>query len=326
MPKQNKNQKPAPNPEQALYQALSLCRKAGQLTMGFDAVEEACVKGKAWLVLTASDASPKTVQRMKNAVGDLVDVLPMPLTQDQLAAVCHRAVAVYAVLLLLAQFLPGLLRVDRSEYGTYRVMFIFSNIGFMGFPVISAVYGSQALLRASLFLIVFNCLVYTYGIQMISGNPEKKAGFQWKKIANMGVIACVLSLVLYLLAVPVPDFMESAVDYLGGLTTPLSMIIIGDSLAQIPLKSLFADKKLLLFSLLKLIVVPVAGTFAVLSMGVSGEVAGICMIIFAAPVASMTVMLAQEYNGKLELATKGVALTTLLSVATIPLVSLITGV
>ncbi len=97
MPKQNKNQKPAPNPEQALYQALSLCRKAGQLTMGFDAVEEACVKGKAWLVLTASDASPKTVQRMKNAVGDLVDVLPMPLTQDQLAAVCHRAVAVYAV-------------------------------------------------------------------------------------------------------------------------------------------------------------------------------------------------------------------------------------
>ena len=97
MPKQNKNQKPAPNPEQALYQALSLCRKAGQLTMGFDAVEEACVKGKAWLVLTASDASPKTVQRMKHAVGDLVDVLPMPLTQDQLSAVCHRAVAVYAV-------------------------------------------------------------------------------------------------------------------------------------------------------------------------------------------------------------------------------------
>ncbi|MBU3819071.1 MAG: 50S ribosomal protein L7ae [Candidatus Faecalibacterium intestinavium] len=88
---------PAPDPRQALFQAVSLCRKAGQLTMGFDAVEEAAVKGKAWLVLTASDASPKTVQRMKHAVGDLVDVLPMPLTQDQLSAVCHRAVAVYAV-------------------------------------------------------------------------------------------------------------------------------------------------------------------------------------------------------------------------------------
>lgn len=98
MPKNKKTPaKPAPDPCQALFQAVSLCRKAGQLTMGFDAVEEAVVKGKAWLVLTASDASPKTVQRMKNAVGDLVDVLPMPLTQDQLSAVCHRAVAVYAV-------------------------------------------------------------------------------------------------------------------------------------------------------------------------------------------------------------------------------------
>ena len=256
------------------------------------------------------------------------------------------AAGVYAALLLAAQFLPVLLGAGRSEYGVYRVMFIFSNIGFMGFPMISAVYGSQALLKASPFLIVFNCLVYTYGIQMLSGGagtksvsaggtgakgaangePGESTGLQWKRILNMGVLACVLSLALYLLAVPVPDFVESAVDYLGGLTTPLSMIIIGDSLAQIPLKQLFADKRLLIFSLLKLIPVPVLGTFAVLALGVSPEVAGVCMIIFAAPVASMTVMLAQEYGGSLELATKGVALTTLLSVATIPLVSLITGV
>lgn len=246
------------------------------------------------------------------------------------------AAGIYAALLLAAQFLPALLGAGRSEYGMYRVMFIFSNIGFMGFPVISAVYGSQALLKASPFLIVFNCLVYTYGIQMLSGGagakgamngePGESTGLQWKRILNMGVLACILSLVLYLLAVPVPDFVESAVDYLGGLTTPLSMIIIGDSLAQIPLKQLFADKRLLIFSLLKLIPVPVLGTFAVLALGVSPEVAGVCMIIFAAPVASMTVMLAQEYGGSLELATKGVALTTLLSVATIPLVSLITGV
>lgn len=98
MPKHNQSAaKPTLPPEEALYQALSLCRKAGQLVMGFDAVEEAAVKGKAWLVLTASDASPKTVQRMAQAVGDLVDVLPMPLSQDRLAAVAHRRAAMYAV-------------------------------------------------------------------------------------------------------------------------------------------------------------------------------------------------------------------------------------
>ena len=76
---------------------MSLCRKAGALTMGFDAVEEACVKSKAWLVMTASDISPKTLQRLNYAVGDLVDVFTMPLTQDKLADISHKPVAVYAV-------------------------------------------------------------------------------------------------------------------------------------------------------------------------------------------------------------------------------------
>ena len=98
MPKKNNTPaKPALAPEEALFQAVSLCRKAGALTMGFDAVEEACVKGKAWLVMTASDASAKTVQRLNYAVGDLVDVITMPLTQDRLADISRKAVAVYAV-------------------------------------------------------------------------------------------------------------------------------------------------------------------------------------------------------------------------------------
>lgn len=95
--KHNAPAKPALPPQEALYQALSLCRKAGALTMGFDAVEEAAVKGKAWLVLAASDASEKTLRRMQYAVGDLVDVLTMPLDQETLAGISRRPVALYAV-------------------------------------------------------------------------------------------------------------------------------------------------------------------------------------------------------------------------------------
>ena len=96
MPKQQPT-KPALPPEDALFQALSLCRKAGRLVMGFDAVEEAAYKGKAWLVLTAQDASPKTAQRLSRSVGDLVDVLPMPLTMERLAPLGRRPMAVCAV-------------------------------------------------------------------------------------------------------------------------------------------------------------------------------------------------------------------------------------
>ncbi len=99
MPK-HKPQKPAgpaQAPEDALFQALSLCRKAGKLTIGFDAVEDAAVRGRAWLVLTASDASPKTVNRLKGNIGDLADVLPLPLSQERLAFISHKPAAVYAV-------------------------------------------------------------------------------------------------------------------------------------------------------------------------------------------------------------------------------------
>ena len=89
--KHNAPAKPALEPNEALFQAVSLCRKAGALTMGFDAVEDAVV------VMTASDASPKTVQRLNYAVGDMVDVIPMPLTQDKLADISRKPVAIYAV-------------------------------------------------------------------------------------------------------------------------------------------------------------------------------------------------------------------------------------
>ena len=87
--KNNTPAKPKLPPEEALFQALSLCRKA--------AVEDACVKSKAWLVMVASDASAKTVQRLDYSVGDLVDVITMPLTQDKLADISRKPVVVYAV-------------------------------------------------------------------------------------------------------------------------------------------------------------------------------------------------------------------------------------
>ncbi len=89
--------KPALPPADALYQALSLCRKAGKLIMGFDAVEEAVYKGKAWLVLTAADVSPKTVARMQRNAGDLVEIRAMPLTMDRLAPLSTRQMGVCAV-------------------------------------------------------------------------------------------------------------------------------------------------------------------------------------------------------------------------------------
>ncbi len=226
----------------------------------------------------------------------------------------------YAVLLLLAEIVPWLLRVEKRSRGTYRAMTVFSNIGFMGFPVISALYGSSALLYASLFMIPYNILIYTYGVaSMSSGRTEKNGG----RIFNVGVIACILTVVIYLTGIQLPEFLEKTITNLSNLTAPLSMMVIGASLAAIDLRKLFTDVRLLIFSFIKLLLIPVAGMLVIRQFVSSEIICGVCMVMLSTPVGSMTAMLAQQYDGDYEMASRGVALTTILSVATMPLVSML---
>ncbi len=238
----------------------------------------------------------------------------------------------YGALLLLAFFLPVLLRVEKKSRGTYQAMTVFSNIGFMGFPVIAALYGNGALLYAALFMIPYNILIYTYGISAMTGkeketsrekNLSQKKASSIGRIFNIGVIACILTILIYLFGIPVPAFVKTTVTHLSNLTAPLSMMVIGASLADIDLKKLFTDGKLLVFSAIKLVLIPVIGVLLIRQFVDNQVLCGVCMVMLATPVGSMTAMLAQQYDGDYEMASRGVALTTILSVATMPLVSAI---
>ena len=243
-----------------------------------------------------------------------------------LLMICILSLGVYTFLIAFSFILVKLLALKKSEYGTFGVMTVFSNIGFMGFPLISAVYGSEALLYASFFVIPYNVLIYTWGIRAMRKNNHEHGGIQWKKIFNVGVIACILTLFIYMSKVRVPGTVESIVNYLSGLTAPLSMMVIGDSMSKMKIKEMILEKKILIFSLIKQIVIPIIGVLFFKLFGLDKLLLAVCMIMLATPVGSMTAMLAQRYEGDYELASKGVALTTLMSVVTIPLVSFLTGI
>lgn len=256
------------------------------------------------------------------------------ITGIDLLFVAGLSLLVYVFLLIVSIAMVKVLRVNSEDAGTYKVMTAFSNIGFMGFPLVSAAYGSDALLYASFFLIPYNVLIYTWGIQAMSSKgrdkddnikSEKKTGIAWDKIFNIGVIACILTIIIYLTQIRVPEFIENSVAHLSNLTAPLSMIIIGASMAMMNIKELVTDKKLILFALIKQIAIPIVGIVILKMLGLEKDMLGVCLVMLATPVGSMTAMLAQQYDGDYELASKGVALTTVMSVVTIPLVSLIVG-
>lgn len=301
-------------------------------------------------------------------------------------------VMMYAFLLAVAQLLPRILCIQKESRGAYAAMTVFANIGFMGFPVLAAMYGNGALLYGAVFQIPFNILIYTYGVAVLTrkpgacakteqdvkaevdvkteqdvkaepdvnaevdvkAEPNGKAGERQdaqgitaavngkseniengseqqgklqgtveivKKIFNIGVIACIAAMLLYFLQTPVPSFLQAFITNLGNLTAPLSMMIIGASLAQMPLKELFLDKKLLLFSLVKLLLLPAVWMIMVNRVAEQEILRGVCLVMMATPAGSMTAMLAQQYGGDYETASRGVALTTVLSVITMPLLA-----
>lgn len=291
-------------------------------------------------------------------------------------------VMMYVFLLVMAQLLPRILCIQKESRGAYAAMTVFANIGFMGFPVLAAMYGNGALLYGAVFQIPFNILIYTYGVavltrksgacakteqdvnaevdvkteQDVKAEPNGKTGERQdaqgitaavngkseniengseqqgklqgtveivKKIFNIGVIACIAAMLLYFLQTPVPSFLQTFITNLGNLTAPLSMMIIGASLAQMPLKELFLDKKLLLFSLVKLLLLPAVWMIMVNRVAEQEILRGVCLVMMATPAGSMTAMLAQQYGGDYETASRGVALTTVLSVITMPLLAAI---
>lgn len=242
---------------------------------------------------------------------------------DKLLEAAGLSIAIFGVLLVLAEIVPKIFKVPEQEAGLYKVMTVFNNIGFMGFPIVAAVYGQEALLYAAIFTMPFNILFYTYGMRAASGRKNEGKGLieTVKSIVNVGVIASVLAIVLYLWNPYVPEWIRKALNGMGNVTPPLSMFIAGVSLAAIPLRSLFTDKRFLLFTATKLFVFPIVGVSIIKQVLDNPMLVNVCMVMLATPVASMTVVLAQKYDRNVELATKAVALTTLLSVMTIPLIS-----
>ncbi len=275
-------------------------------------MDETFSKKISWIVVNAANPA-LTISAVVNGDGTIKG--------EELILTAVAAFVILGGMVLLSLVMPFLFCVKRKHQGVYRLMSAFNNIGFMGYPVIAAVYGQEALLYAAIFSMLFNVLMYTYGIWTVQ--EKGSGGIELGKIFNIGVIGSLIAIVIYLAGIPTPEFFNTTMAGLSGLTAPLSMMVIGISLTSIRLKELFTDIRLLLYSLTKLLVLPVLVMLVIVRVIENEMLCGVCMIMVATPAASMTAMLAQQYADEesAKLAAKGVALTTLLSVVTIPIVS-----
>lgn len=227
----------------------------------------------------------------------------------------------YLLLFLLAWLLPKLLHTPESQIGTYRFMMVFANVGFIGYPVVSAVLGPEAVFPATMFVLPFNLLCYTVGVLMIANGSGARLSL--RLLLTPSVIACATAIVLALLPLDYPSLIVDACQTLGSVTTPAALLIIGSSLADIPLRQLSGSPRLYLLCLFRLVLMPLL-CWAVLRNFISDRIAlGVTVLLSGMPVATNGTMFCLTYGGDRRLISQGTFLTTLLSLATIPLMALL---
>lgn len=239
------------------------------------------------------------------------------LSRREVLSLTLIALLSYALLLALAQVLPRLLRIPKAEQGLWKFMTIFSNVSFMGFPVVQAIYGPEAVFFAAIFQIPFNLLCFTYGARLIAG--DRMGPLRIRQFFSPMVISTAVAYVLYLCNWQAPTPLVQLFNFPGQITSPGAMIILGVSLSAMPLKSLFTDWRVYVLSFFKLLLLPAAVFFALRGMVENTLILGVTVVMMAMPVATNTNMLVAQYDGDQHTAARGVFLSTLLSVGSIPL-------
>lgn len=205
---------------------------------------------------------------------------------------------------------------NRRKVLMYATMF--SNAGNAGLPIISLVFGPTGVFYASMYLIPPRILQWTVGLSLF---VERKKG-AWVKnvLLNPMVVVVYIGAFLMLTGWQIPGVFGSAIANLGSMTSPLSMILIGATLAHMNVRMLL-DKSVMFISFLRLIAFPMLFAVILKLMHADAMTMNICVILLAMPAASNTAAMAERYGGDYVFASACVSVSTLLSVATVPVVT-----
>ena len=213
---------------------------------------------------------------------------------------------------------PTVLRIKNGDRGMYRMLVSFMNNGFMGFPLVAAIYGEGAVFFASLSNIPFNLLLYSVGVMFLreDGHSEK---FKLKNAINAPMIATLIAVIIFVFKIPMPTLIDDTVDTIAAATVPLSMMCIGLSLGSVSLKDAFVHPRLYGLSFMRLVVAPLAVWFVMHFFVTNPVILGTSFVLSSGRSAVVCTILGIESGRDGIESSEAVFLCTVLSMITIPL-------
>lgn len=221
----------------------------------------------------------------------------------------------YVVSAVLTRLLP----VNPERKPIFELLISVMNPMFIGVPVAEVLLGSQGVFYIALSNAFFNLLLFTYGVWRIKAGERSK--LRLKDMITMPLIATVLSVVIFALRVPCPDFLKSMLGTVSPATMPMSMVVIGASLGKVKLVDTFKEKSLYLVSFLRLLLMPLLTWLLFRFLPADPMLRSAMLIVSACPSGIIVSILCLQYGKDVEYSSKGILLDTALSMLTIPLLA-----
>lgn len=206
------------------------------------------------------------------------------------------------------------------QKGVYRALIIFSNSGFMGFPIAYALYGEDGIFYAAMLNIAYNVTIWTLGVKLLSGNESSDSKSVKEFILTPGIFSVIIGLIIFLTPLSIPKLIFEPMQMIGNMTTPLAMVVVGGILGGTPIGNAFTNRKLIAASLTRLIFIPLFILAVLMPFNLPKIVLGITVIIDAMPCAANVAIFSRKYGSDYSLASQGVFLSTLMNIATTPFV------
>lgn len=218
-----------------------------------------------------------------------------------------------------------LMRCDRDDAGVLMVIITAVNTGFMGFPVTKAIFGNTYFFLMVIQNIVLNIYLYSMMVYQMNYGFRKKEGIKGMlmPMLNMCTYALIIGLVLMLLKVQLPDILADFINTIGDATIPVSMIVVGVQLSESSIRKMLTNKRLITASLCNVILIPVLTFLAVNWLPLAPESKLILIFAAAFPCAVVSTAIALKENRNAALMAEGVAMTTLLSMGTLPVTAIL---
>lgn len=235
----------------------------------------------------------------------------------EVLSVLKVALAFYLLEAVFMLAVPRFLGGTPAQKGVWRYALMFPNVGFIGYPVAVALFGQEALFYAVVLALPFNLMSFALGPLLLAGAKR----FKLRQVFSPCVVASLLALILALSGLRPPALVGEMLDFAGGITVPLSLLLVGSLLAGLPAGQVFASPKLWILSALRLLVMPAALCLILRGLDIGYMVLGVAVTQMAMPVAVNGSMLSMEYGGDTQCMAQATFLSTLASIITIPVVA-----